>query len=267
MVEFKEAGELGKGNTIGQHWDKKISEIIKITRAAESSKDYRATFDSLMIKLEREMTWDLEGEWTLLQKISCHFGFEIKFLDSHFTLHGYMCSKTKKSPKIYLWQGDADAVGWYTDSNGEGKYVIVDWKVVDILEFWKKNADAYGRYLHQCLIYARLLQLHLKLEYLPHILIVPINGINGRQAHPVLFYDYPEMCKEMIDSFEWSTTLPEPSQKISQKSPLLKEIKVGKVDENMLLTKLFREDAKVSDLLKEFEWLSLEITADEIKNE
>lgn len=48
---------------------------------------------------------------------------------------------------------------------------------------------------------------------------------------------------------------------------LLKEIKVGKVDENMFLMKLFREDVKVSDLFKEFEWFLLEIIVDEIKNE
>ena len=193
--------------------------------------------------------------------------FEIEFLDSHFPLYGYMYSKTEDSPKVFLWQGDVDAVGWYKDSSGEERYVIVDWKVLDILEFWKKNKDAYGKYLHQCLVYARLLQLHLKLGYLPHILIVPISGVNGRDFHPVLFYDYPEKCKEKIEGFGWSTTLPEPPQKISGKWPLFNDLPVGKVDKNMRLSELFNMDARVSNLLEEFGWHSLEVTADKIKNE
>lgn len=178
-----------------------------------------------------------------------------------------MYSKTEKSPKVYLWQGDADAVGWYRDRSGMGRYVIVDWKVLNILEFWKKNADAYGKYLHQCLVYARLLQLHLELDYLPHILIVPISGETGRDVHPALFSDYPERCKELIENFEWSTTPPEPAQKISGKLPLFNDLPVGKVDKNKPLKELFNMDAKVSDLLEVFGWHSLEVTADEIKKE
>ena len=133
---------------------------------------------------------------------------------------GYMYRKTEESPKIFLWQGDADAVGRYKDSSGKEKYVIVDWKVLDVLEFWKKNTDAYGKYLHQCLVYARLLQLHLELDYLPHILIAPINGVTGNEIYPALFCDYPEKCTDQIDSFEWSTTVPKPAKKISGKQPL-----------------------------------------------
>ena len=249
LTSWRGGGKCGKGNTVGQHWDKELSKIIQGKYKPKGETDN-----------------DTKGALSLLEKLSELF--KIKFLDSHFPLHGYMYSKLEKSPKVYLWNGDADAVGWYTDSSGNGRYVIVDWKVLDILEFWEKNPDAYGKYLHQCLVYARLLQLHVKLDYLPHILMVPINGRTGKEMHPALFCDYPEMCKAQIESFEWSDTLPEPPKKISGTSPLLKpSLPVGKVDENKLLTELFDEGAKVSHLLEEFEWPSLEITADEIKNE
>ena len=235
-----------------------LSKIVQIWKDGSDIESWR-------YEQTEEIQREIKVGIVLLQRIK--EVFEIEFLDSHFPLYGYMYSKTEDSPKVYLWQGDADAVGWYRDSSGEERYVIVDWKVLDILEFWKKNKDAYGKYLHQCLVYARLLQLHLKLDYLPHILIVPISGVTGQDFHPMLFCDYPEKCKEKIESFEWSTTLPEPAQKISGRWPLFNDLPVGKVDKNMPLKKLFNMDAKVSNLLEEFGWHSLEVTADEIKNE
>ena len=83
----------------------------------------------------------------------------------------------------------------------------------------------------------------------------------------MLFCDYPEKCKEKIESFEWSTTLPEPAQKISGKWPLFNNLPMGKVAENMPLHELFNINATVSDLLKEFGWHSLEVSADKTKNE
>ena len=243
-------GKRGKGNTVGQNWDKELSKI------------FQASY-----KPEDETQDDTEAKLPLLRNKLSEL-FKIEFLDSHFLLHGYMCSTMGKCPKVYLWVGEADSVGWYTDSSGNERYVIVDWKVLDILDFWEKNPNAYGKFLHQCLVYARLLQLHLKLDYLPHILIVPISGVTGQDMHPALFCDYPEMCKDLIKSFEWSNTLPEPPKKISGTSALLKpSLPVGKIDENMPLTALFNKDAKVSHLLEEFGWHSLEVTADEIKNE
>jgi len=259
VVTFCETGKgkRGKDTTVGQHWDKELSNIIQ---------EYKAKWHLLQPasrKQSKPNSTDHDGELSLLRNIVELFNIE--FLDNHFPLYGYMHSKTEESPKVYLWSGDADVVGWYTDSSGERKYVIVDWKVLsETVAFWKKNKDAYGKFLHQCLVYVRLLQLHLALDYLPHILIVPINSFSGHQAHPALFYDYPEKCKEMLEGFEWSTKLPEPAQKISGKKPLFNDLSVGKVDENTLLTKLFSEDAKVSDLLEEFGWHSLEVTAAEI---
>lgn len=251
------SSKRGKGSTVGQHWDKELSKIIQANKADKAAQHQHPTLD--VCEPEDKMQCGIRAEIRLLQKISDLFG--IQCLDSHFPLYGYMYSIKAESPKVYLWQGDADAVGWYENS-GEGRYVIVDWKVLTLLEFWEKNKDAYGKYLHQCLVYARLLQLHLNLNYLPHILIVPIDGVSGQITHPRLFHDYPKECKGMIENFKWSATVPEPAQKISGKLPLFNSLQVGKVDKNMPLTKLFSQDAKVSDLLEEFGWHSLEVTAD-----
>ena len=42
-------------------------------------------------------------------------------------------------------------------------------------------------YLHQGL-YAKLLQLHLKLDYLPSVLLVPISSDNDSDVRPGLFF-------------------------------------------------------------------------------
>ena len=145
-------------------------------------------------------------EFYLLQAI--FKTFHIQLLDGHFPLYGYASDETDAPPQVYFWHGEADAIGLHVNSEGRGRFVIVDWKVLDILDFWEKNKDAFGKYLHQCLIYARLLQLHMKLTYLPQILIVPISSITGEHIHPALFKDYPDDCKEAIESFKWSVELP-----------------------------------------------------------
>lgn len=190
-LQLSKEGKRGKGNTIGREWDDGLSQIIQLMKEG-----------SLSSVSERP-------ELQLLKAISKEF--KIQFLDSQFPLYGYMYSKTEKQPKVYYWEGDTDAIGWYKDpKSGEGRYVIVDWKVLgDIATFWLKNPDAYGRYLHQCLVYARLLQLHMELKSLPYILIVPISAVTGKDFHPALFYNYPEECTEFIESFEWSVTFPE----------------------------------------------------------
>ena len=108
--------------------------------------------------------------------------FRIHLLDGHYPLYGYASDETDAPPQVYFWHGEADAIGWYKDNKGEERYIIVDWKVLDILNSWEKNKNAFGKYLHQCLIYARLLQLHMDLDYLPHILIVPTGSIPGKTS-------------------------------------------------------------------------------------
>ena len=64
----------------------------------------------------------------------------LSFVDSKFPLFGFMrevATNEKKHPKLYLWQGEADAIAV---SNMLMKYVIVEFKVVDnLLDYWKKK--------------------------------------------------------------------------------------------------------------------------------
>lgn len=73
--------------------------------------------------------------------------FGIRWFDSCFKLYGYMYSE-EEFFEVFLWKGDVDVVGWYGDSFEEGKYVIVDWKVFDILKFWERNVDVYGKFFY-----------------------------------------------------------------------------------------------------------------------
>lgn len=188
--------------------------------------------------------------------------FGIDLLVSHMQLYGYMYRKKESSPQVYFWQGDADAVGWYENKNTkEYGYVIVDWRVVELLNYWAKDKYAFGKHLHQCLVYARLLQLHLKLEYLPSILIVPISNNNGKDIQAGFFWGYPEDCTSAMEQFSWSLEQPKPPQKIYAKWPFnpekLKEDVV--VDEKMLLKDLFADGAKVKDLLQAFDFNALKV--------
>ena len=132
---------------------------------------------------------------------------------------------------------------------GIERYVIVDWKVLDILNFWEKNKNAFGKCHHQCLIYARLLQLHMDLDYLPHILIVPISSITGKDVYLALFWDYPEECKQAIESFKWSLTLPKPTMKVRGRRPFLTE---GRVDRSLPMRCFLDMDASAGELLGAF---------------
>ena len=251
ILKLSVAGKRGKGIAVGQMWDAVFERIIreeKISFAQGTKKKKKPT--------ERP-------ERQLLRALFDEFG--INCLESQFPLYGYMYSKTETQPKVYFWNGDADAIGWYIDpSSKKLRYVIVEWKVLsNIATFWEDSPDAYGRYLHQCLIYAKLLQLHMGLDYLPHILIVPIHGVTGKDFHPALFSDYPKECTDCIEGFEWSVTFPEQGSavKIPLEKPFNKEkLKKGeKVDKEMLLSDLFVEDAKAGDLMKIFGWRSLQV--------
>ena len=132
---------------------------------------------------------------------------------------------------------------------GIERYVMVDWKVLDILNSWEKNKNAFGKYHHQCLIYARLLQLHMDLDYLPHILIIPISSITGKDVYLALLWDYPEDCKQAIESFKWSFTLPKPTMKVRGRRPFLAE---GGVDRSLPMRCFLDMDASAGELLGAF---------------
>ena len=125
----------------------------------------------------------------------------LTILNVQFPLYGYM----SKGTEFYLWTGTADAISIYKD-----KYVIVDWKDVQgLLGYWD-SSTAFGAHLHQCLIYAKLLALHLELPYMPPIMIVPIDGITGQDVHPGLFKDHSRECVDALNDFTWSIKHPQP---------------------------------------------------------
>ena len=69
----------------------------------------------------------------------------LTFLVSKFPLFGFMkevAKDQKKHPKLYLWQGEADAIAY---SWNLGKYVIVDFKVVDNLLDYEQKKLIYVR--------------------------------------------------------------------------------------------------------------------------
>ena len=157
-VTLAMGGKYDPGNDVGIAWDGNFSAKINTITTEK-----------------RWFTKNRKKEDTT-EEIFGYFGINI--LDKYFPLYDNASGKTDALPKVHFWHGKADTIGWYKDSKTEiERYVIVDWKVLDILNFWEKNKNVFGKFFHQCLIYARLLQLHMDLYYLPHILIVPISSI------------------------------------------------------------------------------------------
>ncbi|XP_022777798.1 uncharacterized protein LOC111319255 [Stylophora pistillata] len=185
--------------------------------------------------------------------------FGIELLESDFHLYGYMNDDSEQ--EVYFWRGNADAIGWYYNKwRKKSEYVIVEWKVNrDLLYFWDSR-DTYGMFLHQGLLYARLLQVHLNLDYLPSVSIVPIFGDNGKDVHPGLFYDYPDECKKWINDFSWHANAPVPvalPQHIYGRASLfnddlLKELLINAVPvkKDEPLSSIFKENTKVGELLE-----------------
>lgn len=184
----------------------------------------------------------------------------LRFNQSKFPLFSFMRDDTdeKKMPKLYLWQGEADAIAFYNR-----QYIIVDFKTVGNISEYQQNAvDLCGKHLHQCLIDAQLLKLHMNLDYLPPILIVVIDRVTGFQIYPPLFGKYPSECEEKLKNFKWS------KKEFSQKPPLrLRDDgklfignTVSPVDTGKKLTEIFKSEATAKDLLDALGYGSLEIT-------
>ena len=152
----------------------------------------------------------------------------------------------KKRPKLYLWQGEADAIAY---SWKLSDYVIVDFKVVDnLLDYWQKKTDLCGKHLHQCLVYAKLFQLHMGRRYLPRSLIVAIDKVTGMKGYFPLFEDYPEECYKKLDEYEWfKEQPPKRPLKIYNPEKLLNHI--FPIFPNTPLQQLFSSNATVKDLL------------------
>ena len=160
------AGPTGPlGPELGNKWHKLLKDSIKGEEMEKYQPDHVMAAESLLHMLKSAL------------------GIEI--LDSDFYLYGFMYLESELSPELFFLQGEADVIGcYYNKKRGQHEYVIVDWKVKrDLLNFWDSK-DTFGMYLHQGLLYAKLLKEHLQLSYLPSVLIVPISGENGRDVQP-----------------------------------------------------------------------------------
>ena len=192
---------------------------------------------------------------------------DLSFLDSKFPLFGFM-RDSNKQPKMYLWQGIADAIAY---SRKLEKYVVVDLKVVDDLsDYWKSKTDLCGKHLHQCLVYAKLLQLHMKLDYLPPSLIVVVHRATGKEGYFLMFKDYPDECKERLNDYEWFKTPKVKGHplKIERNTHLetenlfrehIKGLRAASFKPEIPLRKIFKETATVKDLLKALGYDSLQL--------
>ena len=174
---------------------------------------------------------------------------ELTFLDSKYPLFGFMrevAKDQKKHPKLYLWQGEADAIAY---SRNLDKYVIGDFKVVDdLLDYCKKQTNLCGKHLHQCLVYAKLLQLHMGLDYLPPSLIVAIDRFTGMRAYFPLFEDYPKECYKKLNEYKWFKEQP-PKRPLKIYNPEKLLNLISPISQNTPLQQLFSSNATVKDLL------------------
>ena len=166
-------------------------------------------------------------------------------------LRGFAFATDGFMPDANYWNGKADAIGLLDEGEDDYKYVIVDWKSKrsTLNTFWELGTDPSGPYrdhLTQCLVYARLLKMHLRLDYWPPILIVPFN-LNGVYMHPRLFTDYPDESKRAIENYQWSTN---PPLRFNNRSALKVTVEKGLLPGDMKLTDVFKEDATVDDLCK-----------------
>ena len=187
------------------------------------------------------------------------------FLDSKFPLFGFMrevATNEKKHPKLYLWQGEADAIAYSWKLE---KYVIVEFKVVDNLsDYWQSKTDLCGKHLHQCLLYAKLLQIHMNLHYYPPSLIVVIHKVTGKDGYFALFENYPKECYDKLHEYEWF--IKQPSKRplrIADSDKLLDTQYQSRgatvVSPHKRLLEIFEENATVKDLLDFLGYDSLEI--------
>ena len=252
----------------GGEWDRLLSKCIK------QNLPLWFPFPSFTVNLVTQMSslalWSPEDVARNLI-FSIQRQHNLSFFESKFPLYGFMrevATNEKKHSKLYLWQGEADAIAfsWVLKS-----YVIVDFKVVDNLsDYWQSKTDLCGKHLHQCLVYAKLLQLHMNLPDLPPSLIVVIHKVTGKEGYFALFEDYPKECYEKLDEYERFTEQPSKRPlKIANTDKLLHEkfLHVGDVvhvhDPQTKLSNIFGEDATVKDLLDSLGYDSLEIVRQE----
>ena len=252
----------------GGEWDTLLKDWIKENRAVCKSFP-----EILTTHVSRLLPWSERDEERAARELISYVEMKhnLRFLDSTFQLFGFMrevATDAKKHPKLYLWRGEVDAIAYSTELE---KYVIVDFKVVDsLLDYWEKKTDLCGKHLHQCLVYAKLFQLHMSLDYLPPILIVVIDRFTGMDGYFPLFEDYPGECYKKLDEYEWFVNPPQKRPlKIYKPEKLLSPVFIDgstAIFPNTSLKALFNADATVENLLDLLGYDSIEIVSPENSN-
>ena len=176
--------------------------------------------------------------------------FKVSFIGKEVSLCGYMYKKGEQWRELYFWNGKADAIGW---DEVKKKFVIVEWKVRKVNE--SEDVKAFKPFLFQTLVYAKLLKLLLNLDYLPSILIVLIDGQSGKIVHAG-FFETPDSPE---DDYEWSDRKPDLTREIQPGSLFREGLNEGEVKEDMLLSKLFSDNATFADLQKFFKTPPLKV--------
>lgn len=256
----------------GGEWDTLLKKWIKENRAV--CKSFTETLITHVSRLRSGLLpWSERDEERAARELISFVEMKhnLRFLDSSFRLFGFMrevATDAKKHPKLYLWRGTVDAIAYSTEL---GQYVIVDFKEVEnLLEYWRKRTDLCGKHLHQCLVYAKLFQLHMELDYLPPILIVAIDGFTGMDGYFPLFEDYPEQCYKKLDEYEWFVNPPQKRPlKICKPEKLLSPVfrdGFTAISPNTSLKALFNADATVENLLDLLGYDSIEIVPSENSN-
>lgn len=256
----------------GGEWDTLLKDWIKENRAV--CKSFTETLITHVSRLRSGLLpWsERDPERAARELISfVEMKHNLHFLDSSFRLFGFMrevATDAKKHPKLYLWRGVVDAIAYSTEL---GQYVIVDFKEVEnLLEYWRKKTDLCGKHLHQCLVYAKLFQLHMELDYLPPILIVAIDSFTGMDGYFPLFEDYPDQCYNKLDEYEWFVNPPQKRPlKICKPEKLLSPVfrdGFTAISPNTSLKALFNADATVENLLDLLGYDSIEIVSSENSN-
>ena len=256
----------------GGKWDTLLKDWIKENRAV--CKSFTETLITHVSRLSSGLLpWsERDPERAARELISfVEIKHNLRFLDSSFRLFGFMrevATDAKKHPKLYLWRGTADAIAYSTELE---KYFIVDFKAVySVLDYWEKKTDLCGKHLHQCLVYAKLFQLHMGLDYLPPILIVAIDRFTGMDGYFPLFEDYPKKCYKKLDEYEWFVNPPQKrTLKIYKPEKLLSPVFIDgstAISPNTSLKALFNVDATVENLLDLLGYDSIEIVPSENSN-
>lgn len=143
--------------------------------------------------------------------------FQLKIVLSEKHIGGFS-TELKGQERPYYWSGKIDAIGLMNGNDKDGCGVVVlDWITCSNIKTFWENATQYKNKLHQCLIYRRLLAVHMR-EYFedpsipePGIMIVALDKENINDNDPRLCMDFNELEEagifEGLNRFKWDANL------------------------------------------------------------